>query len=88
MKDLAWNAGTGAVAGVLGGTFSRAMGYPGGYYGWIGTALEREALKAKERAILSVNAGVANGIRNGVGGITGALPNERASEPQECSCRR
>ena len=82
--SLAWSAGMGAISGGLGGTFSRAMGYPGGYYGTIGTALAEVAQRAKDAATIGANSGFINGVRNGAAGVMGSLPQEGASGT--CGC--
>jgi len=86
-SGLAWSTGAGALGGSVGGKFSRAMGYPGGYYGWIGTAMPQPAWAAKETATMAANGGFWSGVKNGVAGIIGGLPNERAGDGG-CTCKR
>jgi RHS repeat-associated protein len=85
---LAWSAATGAIGGGVGGKFSRAMGYPGGYYQAAGTALPAMANQARDAATVAANAGFMNGFKNGVGAFFGGVPNERASNGQDCTCKK
>jgi len=73
---------TGALGGLVGGAFTRTIGY-----GAVGTALPALAAQRQTSQALGANAGISNVIRNLAGGVIGGFdPN--ASSNQNCSCRK
>lgn len=79
---MAWNAGTGAVGGAVGGTFARPVGYSAG-----DTALPQAARDAQTMMTLGANTTAGTTGRNFLGGTTGNIPSELPGTGG-CTCRR
>jgi hypothetical protein len=81
-QAAAWSASMGAFSGALGGAFSRVT-----WYGSSQTAMPALARQNQTAATLGANAGFANGVRNGIAGVSGSLPPD-PSAPQGCGCQK
>lgn len=82
-KGAGWSAIMGVLSGGFGGAFARVT-----WYGASQTAMPLLARQAQIAVTLGANSGFINGVRNGVAGVTGSLPQEAAAESQNCTCQR